>query len=309
MESLSNILVLMEPEGEAQPAFDAAMVLAKRFGAKLDLFISDYQDLSAAYYAPLVASTQQFHDAIVAEHRATLERFVQMAAAGGVTATSEVAWGTPFHELAIDRVMSTKPGLVVKRSVYHNPIERTLFTGSDWHLIRECLAPLLLVKDAAALVDPKLLVCVDPTHSRDKPAALDHQLLRTAALFAERLGGEVHALHVFTLPRPVGVIGDAYIAAATVPVDDTANVEHAEKLLKELLAAHPMARDHAHLRVGTPARDIVDEARKLGIGILVMGAVSRGRLERWIVGNTAESVLDRVPCNVLIEKPVATGHA
>ena len=56
MESFSNILVLMEPEGEEQPAFDAALAFARCFGAKLDLFISDFQDLSAAYYAPMVAS-------------------------------------------------------------------------------------------------------------------------------------------------------------------------------------------------------------------------------------------------------------
>ena len=34
-----------------------------------------------------------------------------------------------------------------------------------------------------------------------------------------------------------------------------------------------------------------------------MGAVSRGRLERAIIGSTAEKVLDHLPCDVLIIKP------
>jgi nucleotide-binding universal stress UspA family protein len=55
--------------------------------------------------------------------------------------------------------------------------------------------------------------------------------------------------------------------------------------------------------VGAPVRDIIAEAKALGAGVVVMGVVSRRRLERWFVGSTAESVLDRLPCNVWIEKP------
>jgi hypothetical protein len=36
MDALRNILVLMEPGSEAQPAFDAALTLAQRFGARLE---------------------------------------------------------------------------------------------------------------------------------------------------------------------------------------------------------------------------------------------------------------------------------
>ncbi|MEO0632104.1 MAG: universal stress protein, partial [Planctomycetota bacterium] len=39
------------------------------------------------------------------------------------------------------------------------------------------------------------------------------------------------------------------------------------------------------------------------IDLMVMGAVSRGFLERTFIGNTAEQVLDRMPCDLLIIKP------
>jgi universal stress protein E len=38
--------------------------------------------------------------------------------------------------------------------------------------------------------------------------------------------------------------------------------------------------------------------------IVVMGAVSRGRLKNIFIGNTAERVLDHLPCDVLIPKPL-----
>jgi universal stress protein E len=302
MEALRSILVLMEPALEQQAAFEAALPMARSFDARLHLLMTDYRDLHVSFYEPPAPGLVQFRESVQAAHRVTLERCVERAASLGVTATFECIWGTPFHELAIERIKALKPGLVMKQSVHHGRVERTLFTGSDWHLIRDCPAPLLLVKDPARLASPRILVCVDPQHLHDKPAALDHQLLGSASLLNARLGGQVHALHVFALPHPVAVIGDAYVAAAGMVPDD-ATLEAANKSLHELLAAHPAVRENAHLRVGVPAQDIVSEALALDADIILMGAVSRRRLERWFIGNTAEAVLDRVPCNVWIEKP------
>jgi len=304
MDALRNILVLMEPGSEAQPAFDAALTLAQRFGARLELLMADYQDLHAAYFSPPSATVQEFHDAVMSAHRAVLESYVQRAEAAGVPAICEALWGTPFHEIVLGRVAATQPDLVVKHSVHHNRIERTLFTGSDWHLIRECPAPLLLVKAPDRLVGSKMLVCVDPLHAHDKPAALDHRLLHTAVFLAASLGSEVHALHVFSIPTPVTVVGDAYIAAASVPPPE-ATVAAATAAFRQLMAVHSLPGSHAHLKVGAPARDILAEAKALDAGLVIMGSVSRGRLDRWFVGNTAEAVLDRLACNVWIEKPRA----
>ena len=151
-----------------------------------------------------------------------------------------------------------------------------------------------------------MLVCVDPLHAHDKPAALDHRLLSTARFLAGPLHGEVHALHVFAVPTPVTVVGDAYIAAAAAMAPADATVAAATAAFRQLAAVHSLDADHAHMQVGTPARDILAEARRLDAGLVVMGAVSRGRLDRWFVGNTAEAVLDRLPCNVWVEKPPAS---
>ncbi len=302
MNALRNILVLMEPGAESQPAFDAAITLAKRYGSSLELLIVVFQDLHPAYFEPMTATPLEFHDSIMAGHRAMLERYVGQAGEEGVGAIGEALWGTPFHEIVLARVAATRPDLVVKYSVFHNRVERTLFTGSDWHLIRDCPVPLLLVKEPARLVGARMLACVDPTHAHDKPAALDVQLLQRGAALAHRLGGELHAVHVFSVPAPVGVIGDAYIASAAMPPVEQ-SVEQARKACFDLARANGLPADHVHFRVGVPARDIVAQAREIDASLVLMGAVSRRRLERWFVGSTAEAALDRLPCNVWVEKP------
>jgi universal stress protein E len=48
---------------------------------------------------------------------------------------------------------------------------------------------------------------------------------------------------------------------------------------------------------------------QLRADIVVMGAVSRRGLARVFIGNTAEDVLDRLACDLLIVKPAAVARA
>ncbi len=302
MDSLRTILTLMDPSADEQNAFEAAMVLAKRFGSELELLLAEFQDFHAGYFDPMTATLQEFHDGVMAGHRALIERSVQAAAADGVKALGEALWGTPFHEVVLARVAATRPDLVVKYSTYHSRIERTLFTGSDWHLVRDCPVPLLLVKQAGRLVGTRILACVDPLHTHDKPASLDRQLLRRGAAMAEKLGGELHVLNVCAIPRPMNLVGDAYVAALAMPPDEEW-LGRAREAYRQLMSGCDLPKDRVHQRVGVAEREIVAAARDLDAGIVLMGAVSRRRLERWFVGSTAESALDRLSCNVWVEKP------
>jgi universal stress protein E len=62
-------------------------------------------------------------------------------------------------------------------------------------------------------------------------------------------------------------------------------------------------RTRTHLASGNPATVIPRLARELGAGIVVMGALSRSGLSRVFIGNTAERVLESLPCDVLVIKP------
>ena len=306
MTALRNILVLMDPGAERQPAFDAALALARRTGARIELLVNEFQDLHVGYFEPMTAGVQEIHDALLAAHRAMLDEYVRAAGEAGVTALGEALWGSPFHEVVLARVAATRPDLVVKHTEFHGRLERTLFTGSDWHLVRDCPVPLLLVKDPARLAGARIVACIDPMHAHDKPAALDVQLIRRGASLVELLGGELHALHVASLPVPVGLVGDAWVAAAAMPSPEEL-LSSAREACERLAAERGLSRSRLHLRLGAPASEIVAAARELEAGLLVMGVVSRRRLERWFVGNTAEAVLDRAPCNLWVEKPETAG--
>ena len=70
-----------------------------------------------------------------------------------------------------------------------------------------------------------------------------------------------------------------------------------------LKSAH-IPRSRRHLVARYPIDAIPDVARKTRSAIVVMGAVSRSGLKSIFIGNTAERVLDRVQCDLLVVKPL-----
>jgi universal stress protein E len=54
-----------------------------------------------------------------------------------------------------------------------------------------------------------------------------------------------------------------------------------------------------------PSDAIAEVANEIHSSLVVMGAISRTGFKRLMIGNTAERVLDRLSCDVLVIKP---GH-
>ena len=79
----------------------------------------------------------------------------------------------------------------------------------------------------------------------------------------------------------------------------------ARKALDDLLARFPGApgRRFVHLLKGDPADVIAGFAKAGRVDLIVMGTVARTGIGGLLIGNTAETVLQRVDCSVLAVKP------
>lgn len=113
--------------------------------------------------------------------------------------------------------------------------------------------------------------------------------------------------HSLVFPFDISEAAAASTAATTgaMPVDEiTQDSEnrHASALAR-LGDQFGLPRENLHMPGGTTADMLPQAARDLGASLVVMGAVSRSRLENVIVGSTAERALDQLPCDVLIIKP------
>jgi universal stress protein E len=182
---------------------------------------------------------------------------------------------------------------------------RLWLQNTDWELIRQCPCPVLLVKSTRAYrARPVILAALDPFHAHAKPAALDQALLKTGDALAGALGGTLHAFHsymplVSTLPVPMGPV---------VPIGFPQEMEdiHGQQvavLFDKLAGAAGIPAARRHLHMGNVQDELNATVKDVQASIVVMGAVSRSGLRRVFIGNTAESVLNGIACDVLIVKP------
>jgi universal stress protein E len=301
------VLAVLDPTASAQPALAKAARLAAASNASLELFVCDYEPALANPRFFASERLGSLREEFLARHKATLERHAGGLRAQGLAVTTEVRWGTPLHQGIVARVHESTPDLVVKDTHYHGPIRRTVLTNTDWNLIRSCTAPLLLAKAGEWRTPPRILAAVDPGNEDDPSDALDHELLRVGAAIARQLSGELHVVHAFfpaeLIAATTGMVAASVIDGGTISGLLEEDHDRVREALRSLAHQHAIAPGHLQLRQGSAVEVLFDVATELPADIVVMGAIARGRLREMLIGNTAERVLDRMPCDILVAKP------
>ncbi|WGK60592.1 universal stress protein [Halopseudomonas sp. SMJS2] len=300
--NIQHILVVIDPTSDTdQPCLRRAEQLAEYYPAvRFTLFMSDY--------IPALNGGMLFDTDALAKARSTLlghreqglARLAEPLRNKGCTVNTTVVWGKRYERHILRAIHEQQPDLVLKTTHHHNLLKRLVLTNADWYLIRHCPAPLWLVKQPENGLKA-IGVSVDPLHEADKPAALDYKLLTTGRALAANTGAQVHAIHCYnplphTLAFDTGLVADYDGYATQVQ-------QHHMEAFREFSAQTGMSENEQHLLRGYPEQAIPDFIAQQAIDLLVMGAISRSRIESALVGHTAERLLDDVPCDVLIVKP------
>ena len=68
-------------------------------------------------------------------------------------------------------------------------------------------------------------------------------------------------------------------------------------------AAVPSLPSECHILDGCPGAAVIDFVNSHGVDLLVMGSLGRSGLDGFVIGNTAEQILNQVQCSVLTLKP------
>jgi len=307
MKRLDRILAVVDPTSDVQPAVEKAAELARLFGAALELFVCDFDSSLNGGALGDAGEFRRLRDDFLDERVEMLEDLAEELRIGGIDVETRVHWDNPLHLGILRRVEQTSPDLLVKDTHYHSLLRRTVLTNTDWNLIRTCPVPLLLAKAVEWKAHPRILAALDPGHAGDKPSALDHDILAAAALLADRLDGEVHAVHAFfpaaLLAVTSGMAGLPLAGDVTAAEIVEAERKRIESVLAGIVSQHQLPADRVHLLQGSASSVLPSFAESQRADVLVMGAVSRSRLEEAFIGSTAERVLDRIPCDVLVVKP------
>lgn len=229
---------------------------------------------------------------------------------------TKVRNGTCFLEI-IRQVLSDGHDLVIKVPEKLAWLNR-LFGSDDMNLLRECPCPVWLVKPQAEKSYRRILAAVDvndayPPAELKSRHALNQQVLEMAASLAL---SDFAELHVVVVWHAFGesAMGGAFMG--TPEKEITAYVEQVrrrhETSLDRLMrgVTHRLGQDAAeyldpriHLVKGLARKEIPALAKQLATDVIVMGTVARTGVPGFIMGNTAETILNQIDCSVLAIKP------
>ena len=292
-----TILVVVDPTCEEQPAVEHAAVVAKSAGADLELFICDYDPEIDAGIVSTVYIDQPAKENLMGILKDKMEALAAPLRESGLNVSVDVHWDHPLDEGIVRKIVESEPWMVFKDTHHHNVLKRTVLSNTDWHLIRQCPVPLYLVNPGLP-ANPKVYAAVDPVHEHDKPASLDHAIVKLAEEVTGYLNGELHVVHTYAVPNSL-------VALEGVPatnIFESIETEHRDALTK-FLSAYSIPESNVHFVEGLPQEKLPELTSEPDCALIVMGAVSRRGLDRIFIGSTAERTLDRLACDLLIVKP------
>lgn len=301
MKPLKRILVAVkDPSARTMPAVRKAAQLARASGATLELFhaLSETVLVDA-----LEARRQSLREYEVQRRDAALKRLETVARRlrkHGIEVATGAEWDYPAAEALVRHALRTGADLIVAERHASRHVAGWMLAYTDWELLREAPCPVLLVKQARPWHRPVVMTAVDPFHTHAKPSRLDHALLQASARIVTDLRGKLRIVHCVP---PAVMVGAALAPAPVVFDTNAATISRARKALAAEAARLPLPSHQLKVVEGSPREAIPQLAKSLGADLVVMGALSRSGLKRLFIGNTAEAVLDALPCDVLIVKP------
>ena len=304
MKKLQRILVAIKnPAARQQPALRKAAQLAQALGARLELFHAISGPVYLEAFAAQGLTLQQTQKQQLERLTARLEKHAEGLREAGLRVDVKCEWDYPAFEAVIRRALRSRAGLIVAERHARRHVLPWLLRFNDWELLRRSPLPVLLVKRPQPWRKPAVLAAIDPSHSYAKPARLDAQILDVASEVSTALGGRLHVAHAFP-----GVQMPTDLFAIPVAAAENIELQAAREARRKFVAAvddSVARRARRHFVTGQAIDAIPLLARRQRAGLVVMGAVSRSGLRRLVIGDTAEQLLDALPCDVLVIKPAS----
>ncbi len=239
---------------------------------------------------------EKLRQRLVDEQEGNLESLAAAISDKGCKSSVSCKWANPLHAAVSSQVSEKDIDLVVLAPVAGS---RHL-SRAEWQLVTHCSVPTLVVNSEAASPYRKVIAAVDPYHEHGKPQDLDLKIIRAAGTVSASSGASLNIVNCYTPLSEIAVHGYSELPLDTAEKALESAREHA---LEALVAEAAVEHDDASIVSGRPDKILAAKSRDKEVDLIVMGAVSRGRIKDLFIGSTAERVLEEAASDVLVIKP------
>jgi universal stress protein E len=280
-------------------AVHRAAAYAHRTGAVLHLYLFDYYgpiDYSRTIFGAEVA--ERARRDFLEERLQWLSQQASGLANQGLRVECDVVWAPSPYKAIIGKMLEVEPSLVIKDAECASNADAALEPSSlDWKLLRLSPAPLMLIHPRTKLVPHQIMAAVDVSALNDA-GKLNDRVMEAAQYYAALSEAECDVASVFSYV-PVDAYGSGFIADTYEIMDQV----HREAL-GDFAARHRLPPPHVVRRSAfDTAQGLASCARERNADLVVLGSAYHSGVDRLMFGTTAEALLRRLSCDVLLVKP------
>ena len=307
MENYQNILVVIDPTTNEQKALNRAIDLASKINnstedhskVKVSAFLCVF-DFS--YEMTTILSSDErdvMRQSVIKDKEFWLENFIRELDSD-IEIDCQVVWHNRPFEAIIEQVIEQNYDLVIKSTHQHDKFKSVIFTPTDWHILRKCPCPVLLVKEHEWPSNGNIVASVNVGSDETEHHSLNMKISTEAKKLANLIEANVHLVNSFP-GTPVNI---------AIEIPEFNSTEYNDSMLKhheKAMIAHANQFDisvaNTHVEEGLPETVIAQVASKLDAELVILGTIGRTGISAALIGNTAEHVIDQLNCDVLALKP------
>lgn len=302
----NNILIYVDQNLAHTSLIECAINVANKYKSTVTLIGTIYP-LDERLKSSISAKAMK---EITAEKRKAvqlaLDNFIAKLKMANIIATSKIKVGTPFIEIT-KQVMQNKHNLVMLLADDHQSgLSKAFFGSTQMHLLRKCPSPVWIVKPETTVIAQNILAPVDLEFDDIKEAKLNQSIVKTARAMAQTGTESITFMHVWSL------FGENYFQRfGSVSSSDIKQLRSDRKRdlkiqLQNLVDSEKWNDFNVEFRLprsDVASAKIIKTVKKQGVDLLIMGTLCRTGIKGFVVGNTAEKILNEVSCSVLALKP------
>lgn len=285
MQKLNSILVVLDRRGSPRHVLAKAMVLARHFHAKVELFLCDSEHAYALRHAYDPSGVPKAREACLADARAFLESVRLSVTAEDVPISTYAACESPLYEGIVQRVLESCPDLLIKEAGGAESGGRASFDANDWQLARTCPVPLMLTRGRPWRPEPRFAAALD--FSEQETPGLATAIAGTSEYLAAGCDAEL-----------------AFVYSERGNGDRGGRDERVRKLNGAADEAH-VPHTHVHVLEGEPETTLPRFAGSQGYDVLILGALSHRKGVADLVGTLTSKLVDALDCDLVLVKPGA----
>lgn len=298
MKSFHNILFVSSGIRDEREALQQAIQLAHDHQAVLEILI---------ICPPFSAAVAQYKTSYEVFLKENINKTIEVASANlalkKFPINIEITWENAASIHIIQRVLRQAHDLVIKAAEEKHSAG---FKALDMALLRKCPCPLFLHRPLKHQQNIRIAAAIDPDDKGTDEQDLSISLLQLAQKLTTDYNGQFSIISCWDFVLEHFLRQGAWLEMPQDEIEATIQQEGNAKYLalSELTKQAGIHNQPTiyHLK-GDPTELIPRIIHEKAIDVLVMGTVARTGISGFIIGNTAENILQKIDCSLWAIKP------